>query len=223
MPEFDGGTKIGESLLHRPEQWLIGKLVAKVPRFIRSHHLTLATIPVSGGIVLFSFLARENDAWLWGVSALIAVQWLTDSLDGAVGRYRKEGLIRWGYYMDHFLDYIFLASVMTGYMILLPDHYKYLEFFVLAIFGGFMVNSYLALPSTGRFRINHLGIGPTEIRLVFIFVNTMLTIFGRTYLSFATPYVLGFSLAALAFVVYRTQREIWALDMKNKIEQKINE
>ncbi len=216
MTEFDGGKKIGSSILARPEKWLIGKIVPRVPSAIRSHHLTLASVPISGLIILFSFLARGNDNWLWAVSAMIAAQWFTDSLDGAVGRYRCEGLVRWGYYMDHFLDFIFLASVMTGYMILLPDHYKYLEFFVLAIFGAFMVNSYLALPATGRFRINHLGIGPSEIRLVFIFVNTMLILFGRTYLAFATPYVLGFSLLALAFVVYRTQREIWALDMRDK-------
>lgn len=213
MQEFDGGKKIGISILGRPERRFIDWLSPKVPGWIRSHHLTLASIPISAFIIAFSFLARENDAYLWGVSAMVAMQWLTDSLDGAVGRLRKEGLVRWGYYMDHFLDYIFLSAVMAGYMILLPDHFKYLEFFVLAIFGAFMVNSYLAVSATGRFRITHLGLGPTEVRLVFIFVNTMLFFFGKTYLAGALPYVLGFSVLALCFVVYRTQKEIWGLDM----------
>jgi CDP-alcohol phosphatidyltransferase. len=216
MQEFDGGKKIGSSILGGSEKRLIARLTPKVPIKIRSHHLTLASIPISILIIVFSFLARENDAYLWGVSAMVALQWLTDSLDGAVGRLRKEGLVRWGYYMDHFLDYIFLAAVIAGYMILLPDHFKYLEFFILAIFGAFMVNSYLAVSATGRFRINHLGIGPTEIRLVFIFVNTMLLLFGKTYLAGTLPYVLGFSVLALCFIVYRTQKEIWGLDMNDR-------
>ncbi len=216
MQEFDGGKKIGVSILGAPEKRIINWLSPKVPAWIRSHHLTLSSIPISILIIVFSFLARESDAYLWGVSAMIAMQWLTDSLDGAVGRLRKEGLVRWGYYMDHFLDYIFLAAVMAGYMILLPDHFKYLEFFILAIFGAFMVNSYLAVSATGRFRINHLGIGPTEIRLVFIFVNTMLFFFGKTYLAGTLPYVLGCSVLALCFVVYRTQKEIWGLDMNDR-------
>jgi len=215
MQEFDGGKKIGVSIFGKPEKRFIDWLTPKVPAFIRSHHLTLASIPISLLIIAFSFLARENDAYLWGVSLMIAAQWLTDSLDGAVGRFRNEGLIRWGYYMDHFLDYIFLASILVGYMILLPDHFKYLQFFILAIFGAFMVNSYLALSATGRFRITHLGIGPTEIRLLFILINTMLFFFGKTYLAGALPYALGFSFLSLCFVVYRTQKEIWALD-KNK-------
>ena len=216
MQEFDGGKKIGVSILGRMEKRIINWLSPKVPSWIRSHHLTLASIPISILIIVFSFLARENDAYLWGVSAMIAIQWLTDSLDGAVGRLRNEGLVRWGYYMDHFLDYIFLTSILVGYMILLPDHFKYLQFFILAIFGAFMVNSYLALSATGRFRISHLGIGPTEIRLIFILVNTMLFFFGKTYLAGTLPYVLGFSVLALCFVVYRTQKEIWGLDMSDR-------
>ena len=216
MQEFDGGKKIGASVLGRPEKRFIAWLTPKVPAGIRSHHLTLASIPISLFIIGFSFLARENDLYLWGVSLMIALQWLTDSLDGAVGRARHEGLVRWGYYMDHFLDYIFLAAILVGYMILLPDHFKYLQFFILAIFGAFMVNSYLALSATGRFRITHLGIGPTEIRLVFILVNSMLFFFGKTYLAGALPYVLVFSFLSLCLVVYRTQKEIWGLDMAKK-------
>jgi archaetidylinositol phosphate synthase len=212
MQEFDGGKKIGSSILGRPEKTFINWAAPKVPSWLRSHHLTLLSIPISLLIIIFSFLARENEGYLWGVSAMVAIQWLTDSLDGAVGRFRKEGLVRWGYYMDHFLDYIFLASILVGYMILLPDHFKYLIFFILVIFGAFMVNSYLAVSATGRFRITHLGIGPTEIRLIFISVNTMLFFFGKTYLAGALPYVLVFSFLALCFVVYRTQKEVWGLD-----------
>jgi phosphatidylglycerophosphate synthase len=186
---------------------------------MKSYHLTLMTIPISLAIVGLSFFAKQDIAWLWGISTLIALQWLTDSLDGAIGRANGEGLIRWGYYMDHFLDYIFLCSILIGYSILLPDHFKYLHFFVLALFGGFMVNTYLAFAASNRFRISHLGVGPTEIRAIFILINTLLIFFGQTYLAQTLPYVLPLTVIGLIIVIYRTQRELWKTDMDAKRSQ----
>lgn len=187
--------------------------VTKVPKPVETYHLTLATIPICGLLVLFSFLAVDDIRWLWGMSAMIALQWLTDSLDGAVGRLRKTGLVRWGYYMDHLLDYFFLAALMVGYMILLPDKSKWVFFFVFALFAGYMVNAYLVMAATNKFRISHLGIGPTEVRLLFILINTLLIAFGKTNLVFALPYTLGAAFVGLLYVIYREQKEIWALDM----------
>ncbi|MDD2786083.1 MAG: CDP-alcohol phosphatidyltransferase family protein [Patescibacteria group bacterium] len=219
---FAGDKKVGRSILTRWETKIVGWAVPKVPLFIRTYHLTLATIPISLGIVLFSYMARFEINWLWLVSVFIFMQWVTDGLDGAVGRAREEGFIKWGYYMDHFLDYIFLCAILIGYMLLIPDRFKDVHFFVLAIFGAFMVNSYLAFAASNKFRIAYLGIGPTEIRLVFIVINTLIILFGKTYMVVALPYVLVFSFFGLCVVVYRTQKEIWEIDMaikrKNQIE-----
>ncbi len=174
---FGGDKKVGQSILDPLEQRLIRRLVPAVPSFIRSQHLTLASIPISAAIIGFSYLAKSNIHWLWAVSILIVLQWLTDSLDGAVGRARNEGLVRWGYYMDHLLDYFFLGAILIGFMLLLPDHFKWLHFFIFLIFGGFLVNSYLAFAATNQFRISHMGIGPTEIRLIFVSINTLLIFF----------------------------------------------
>ncbi|MEO5927767.1 MAG: CDP-alcohol phosphatidyltransferase family protein [Patescibacteria group bacterium] len=211
---FGGDKKVGQSLLHGPEQVLIQAAAPRVPAWIKSHHLTLASIPISLLIILCSYLGKESIEWLWAVSGLIALQWITDSLDGAVGRLRKEGLIRWGYYMDHLLDFFFLASILIGYMLLLPDKSKWIHFFVLAIFGGFMVNSFLAFAATNKFRVSYLGFGPTEARLVFILINTLIILFGKTYLAFSLPYILGFALLGLIVVIYKTQKETWEMDME---------
>ncbi len=209
---FGGDKKVGQSIFGPLEQRLIQRCVPAVPSFIRSHHLTLASIPISMLIIGCSYLSKTNIHWLWAVSVLIALQWMTDSLDGAVGRARNEGLIRWGYYMDHLLDYFFLAAILIGYMLLLPVGFRTLHFFVLAIFGAFMVNSYLAFATTNQFRISYLGIGPTEIRLVFILTNTLLIFFGKTHLVGALPYVLAVSFFGLIVVIYRTQKELWEVD-----------
>ncbi len=213
---FAGDKKKGQSILGPWERRFIDWIVPNVPLWITSHGLTIATIPISLLIILFSFFAQTNIHWLWGVSAMITLQWLTDSLDGAIGRYRNVGLIRWGYYMDHFLDYIFLCSILIGYSLILPDNFKYLLFFLLAIFGAFMVNSYLSFAATNEFQISYLGIGPTEIRIVFILVNTLLIFFGKTHLIFLLPILLPLSLIGLCVVVYKTSRFIWRIDMERK-------
>ncbi|TAN33024.1 CDP-alcohol phosphatidyltransferase family protein [Patescibacteria group bacterium] len=215
--QFTGDKKVGQnSLFSAPEKKFINWAAPKVPARIKSHHLTYSTIVWSLGIILFGYLAQDDLNWLWGASAMILLQWLTDVLDGAVGRRRNKGLVKWGYYMDHFLDYIFLCSVLIGYSFFLNDYLDNSLFFILAVFGGFMVNSYLSFAATGEFRITYLKIGPTEMRLVFIIVNTLLVIFGKTYMARALPYVLAFSAAGLWLVVYRTQKMIWKKDMEAK-------
>ncbi len=209
-------TKVGSSWLSRPEKVFIRWAVPKVPLWIRSHHLVLASLPISIGIVLFSFFARFETNWLWVVSFLIFLHWVTDSLDGAVGRSRKEGLVKWGYYMDHLFDYFSLCAILIGYSLLTHNEYPILQFFVLALCGGFMVNSFLAYGATQEFRMVHLGFGPTEMRLLFIFLNILIIIFGKTYIAPLLPYVLGLCFIGLCVVVYRTQDDLWKRDMAIK-------
>ena len=79
-----------------------------------------------------------------------------------------------------------------------------------------MANSFLAFAASNEFKIAYMGIGPTEIRILFILINTLLIIFGKTYMAGALPYVLLFSLLGLIVVTYKTQNYIWNIDMKNK-------
>src|SRR3989338_6683330 len=212
---FAGDKKVGTSILGSLEKKCIVAFAPKVPHWIETYHLTYLTIPISLCLVLFGFFAQWNISWLWGSSIMIALQWVTDSLDGAVGRLRNTGLIRWGYYMDHFLDYVFLCSILIGYSFTIADRYNTV-FFTLAVFGAYMVNSYLAFAATNKFKIEFFKIGPTEMRLAFIVTNTLLIIFGKTYLAWTLPAIFWLSLVGLAFVVYDTQKHIWALDMAEK-------
>jgi len=216
MVKFAGDKKEGLGLFGALETAFVKKYVSKIPKGIETYHLTLMTIIWSIFILIFSFLAQFDIDWLWLVSAMIFAQYITDLFDGAVGRHRHTGLIKWGYYMDHFLDYFFLCSILIGYSFILPDNFKYLFFFILALFIGFMMNSYLSFTMTNKFKIAYLKIGPTEIRLVFIIINTLLIIFGKTYLKFSLPYVLIGALLCLIYVVYDTQKKIYKIDMDEK-------
>ncbi len=212
---FAGDKKVGLSLLGKWEQKIVIKYTPKIPRGIETHHLTLSTLVWCAIIVICGYLAQYNFAWLWGTSVAILLQYITDLFDGAVGRLRNTGLIRWGYYMDHFLDYIFLCSILIGYSFTLHDKFNTL-FFTLVVFGGYMVNSYLAFAATNRFKIEFFRIGPTEMRLAFIITNILLIVFKKTYLAWTLPTIFWLSVAGLVAVVYTTQKQIWKQDMETK-------
>ena len=120
--------------------------------------------------------------------------------------------------MDHFLDYIFLCSILIAYSFILPPTFTFHLFALLVVLGAFMVNSFLAFAATNTFKIHYLGIGPTEIRILFIIINTLLALFGKTYMGAVLPYILGLSLAGLVVVVYSTQKEIAQIDTLYKKE-----
>lgn len=217
--KFGGAAEKRTSLFGPLEKKFVDKFTPLVPKFLETYHLTLMTIPISLLIVLFGFLAQYSLHWLWGVSVLIVLQYITDLFDGSVGRYRNTGLVKWGYYMDHFLDYIFLCSILIAYGFILPDNLKYLLFPILAIFGAFMVNSFLIFGATNNFPPAYFKISPTEIRLGFIIVNTLWIFFGKTYLRWTLPFVLILSIIVVIVVVYREQKKIWALDMGKIIKR----
>lgn len=204
------------SITGSAEQRLIRATIGMIPRWIQGYHLTLTTLLWSGGLILFGYLAQDNLHWLWLSSVMVFLQWFSDSYDGALGRLRDTGIPKWGYYMDHLLDFVFLASVFIGCSFLVDEGTIRALFVLLALFTGFMMNSYLSFAATSEFKISFLGIGPTEGRILFILFNTYLIFFGvyavERVLDFAIPVVaLG-----LAVVVFRTQRYIWQVDMAEK-------
>jgi archaetidylinositol phosphate synthase len=217
---FRGAKKKHDSITYKMEKRLVKRLVPTIPHWIKSYHLTLSTILWSAIIILSGYLSSFDIRWFWLSSFGILMHTITDALDGALGKYRKEGLVKWGYYMDHILDYIFLCSVLIGYSFYVSAHFKYMLFFVLAIFGVYLVNTYLTFPLTNRFVNSYLYVGATEIKLLFILLNTMLIFFSKTYMIRALPVVLIGSFIGIVIVIYRTQRKLWDIDKKNNIDRK---
>lgn len=212
--EFAGDKKIGSSLLSRPENRLKQWLVPKIPRTIETYHLTMATLLWSAANVVVALYAGSNLSLLWIVSLLIVLQYLTDLLDGELGRQRDTGLVRWGFYMDHFLDFIFLCSlVFVGFMIAPPGLEPWI-FALLVILAAFMVNSFLSFGATNEFAIFYYGIGPTETRIVFILINIGIMRFGTSHLPVLLPLTVAACLAGLIFNTYQIQRKLWLLDMR---------
>ena len=215
--QFQGDKKLPmNSLLAGVEKKFVNMLAPKFPAWIEGYHLTLMTILWSSGLVGFGYLARKNPHWLWLSSLMIFLQWFSDSFDGALGRLRDTGIPKWGYYMDHFLDYIFLCTILIGYSFLLDLKSVPLLYVLLLIFTGFMVNAFLSFAATNEFKITYLRFGPTEMRIFFIGINTYIIFYGITTLENALKYLVPIALILLAFIVFRTQKYVWDIDMQDK-------
>jgi archaetidylinositol phosphate synthase len=214
--EFAGASKTNTSLLAPMERRMAHVVLPLVPQWLETQHLTLLTLVWSALILVFSYLAAGNIKWLWLVSLMVTFQYVTDHFDGKVGKFRNTGLFKWGFYMDHLLDYVFLCAVLIGYAQLLPAASRYHMLLLLAVYGGFMVNAFLTFAATEEFNISFLKLGPTEFRIALVIINTLLIAFGTRVMQSVLPYVAGFSLLGLGAIVYRTQKRIWARDMEHK-------
>jgi archaetidylinositol phosphate synthase len=214
--QFAGATKTNTSFLTPLERRLAVRVLPRIPSWLETYHLTMLTLVWSGLILFFSYLAKNDLRWLWGVSAMVALQYVTDHYDGKIGKYRGTGLVRWGYYMDHLLDYFFLCSVIIGYSFILPERSRFQIVIMLAIFAGYEVSTFLAFAATDRLKISYLKFGPTEFRLALIVINGLLVQYGTRTMVNGLKYVNMGAAIGLALMIYRAHKVIWDLDMKHK-------
>ena len=216
--DFTGDKKEGTSLLLRYEDAFRTFAIPRIPAWLHSYHLTFATVPLGLVAIVAGYLTTFNIHWLHLMTVAIVLQHITDLLDGALGRYREYGLAKWGYYMDHFLDYFFLCCLMISYSFLVPDNRSYILLYTLGIFSGYMINSFLDFGATGKMRIFHMKFGPSELKMAFIIINLMITLLGKVYFVKALPYIFLGTFLGLVVIVYQTQRRIWYLDL-NKVQR----
>lgn len=213
---FAGAGKVGESFFSPRERRFVARYVTKVPTFVETYHLTLLTVVWSAGILMFGWMAKSNIQWLWMASVMIVFQYITDLFDGAVGRHRNTGLVKWGFFMDHFLDYVFLCAMITAYHTVAPPGHDVWFVVLLGLTGAHMAHSFLAFAATNEFRIAFYGVGPTEMRLVFIGINAFIIFTHPRYYDYTLPALTVIVLLGLIFVVTNTQRQLWQTDMDAK-------
>jgi phosphatidylglycerophosphate synthase len=210
--EFAGDKKELVHFLVPYEKKFIDEILPYIPPQISTAHLTLMTILWSAGIVMAGYMAKADMRWLLLFSVCIFLQYITDMLDGAVGRKRNTGLIKWGFYMDHFLDYVFLSAIVIGYSFLLPPSYLLWSLFALAFSAGFMVHTLMDFAITNHFKISFSYFGVSEARLVLITFNIILIIFGKGLLIEIFPFFVGALFIALCITVFRSQKAYAHID-----------
>ena len=194
-------NKILLGFLERPAlQWM----AARLPNWVTPDILTGIGIGASVLIFVSYILTNVNPNYLWLASLGFVLNWFGDSLDGTVARYRKIERPRYGFLVDHSVDalsavLIFLGLGLSPYVDLVVASLAVISYLLISI----MV--YLITYVTGVFNITSAYIGPTEIRLLAIIVNTVIFLSGEV--TFNLPWVGSISLftlvaGALALVMF---------------------
>jgi phosphatidylglycerophosphate synthase len=202
---FKGDKKHLIHFLVPCERMFLKAVLPLVPLQIGTAHLTLMTVCWAMGIVISGYLSQGDMRWLWAFNGFILMQYMTDMLDGEVGRTRHSGLIKWGFYMDHFLDYIFLCSIIIGYSFLLPPSYSFLTSLCLTFMAGFMVHAFMDFSITNNFKISCNQFGVSEMRLVLVIFNVLLMAVGKGLLIQIFPFVVMSAFIGLCLLVYTSQ------------------
>ncbi|MEN8199813.1 MAG: hypothetical protein ABFR63_07025, partial [Thermodesulfobacteriota bacterium] len=78
------------------------------------------------------------------------------------------------------------------------------------------VNSFLSFGATNEFQIYYYGFGPTEMRVIFILINTFIIFFGTSRFNLLLPAVVSLCLSGLIVNTYQIQKKLWLYDMQAK-------
>jgi archaetidylinositol phosphate synthase len=154
------------------ERRVLPRLAAALPGWVVPDHLTILGLIASTGIGIAYYLSNHNESWLWLVSFLLVVNWYGDSLDGTLARVRRIERPRYGFYLDHLMDaystfMIGMGLGVSPYMLLAVGLAIVIAYLLLSI------NVYLETHVFGEFGLGYALIGPTEVRVVLIGLNTM--------------------------------------------------
>ena len=194
----------------------------KMPAWVNSDMLTV--FGLFGSVVAgfaYAMVGRgeiKGNPWLFVATLGFFINWFGDSLDGTLARYRKHERPNFGYYVDHAIDGITCLIIFAG--IGLSGIARF-DITMLALCGWLllMIQVYLKTHVTGTFEMTSIGIGPTEVRLFVVILNTVLyftgtggyiwtvSIQGEPYgLTFGSIIVFVAAIAFLGYYIYQVLR-----------------
>src|SRR5579864_2686106 len=171
--QFRTATRIQEALTASAERKALLWLAARVPDSISPDHLTALGFAAQILASAAYALSRWNKYYLLLATFFIAVNWLGDSLDGTLARYRNRLRPRYGFYVDHMADTFGAVFLMSGLALSGFLHWQ-IAVGMLVAFLVLSIESYLTTYTLGKFRMSYALLGPTEIRILLMIGNIAL-------------------------------------------------
>jgi phosphatidylglycerophosphate synthase len=201
------------------ERRVLAWLAARVPAAVHPDHLTglgLLAMVAAGA----AYAASARGPWLLhAVNLCLVLNWLGDSLDGTLARYRKRTRPRYGFYVDHMVDAVGALCLLGG-LALSGQMSAGLAAAVLLAYDLLAIHMYLATYALGTFKLSFGPFGGTELRILLAAANLALLrwpvvpLLGREYRLFDVLGAFGLLgiLAAVAAATVRTTLELNRLE-----------
>ena len=171
----EDAVRIQTSLLNAAEKKVLVWLAERQPSWMTSDILTyLGTFGAVLTAVGYMLSSRDMN-WLWLSSFGFVVNWYGDSLDGTLARVRNRQRPVYGYYLDHTVDAVNELVIVLGIGLSGMVHLS-LALLILALYLMLTVNVSINAHLKKEFRLTYARMGPTELRIVMMIVNTVLVL-----------------------------------------------
>lgn len=180
--EFRAATRLQQSITAGVEKKILLWMAQRTPVSISPDHLTALGFGAQILAGAAYALAGWNKYFLLLSAFFIAVNWLGDSLDGTLARFREQQRPRYGFYVDHMVDTFGALFLMGGLAISGFLHWQ-IAAGMLTAFLVLSTESYLATYTLGKFRMSYALFGPTEIRILLMIGSVALLRWPRGHLS----------------------------------------
>ena len=164
--------RIQTSILNRMEKKALVWLAQRQPAWVTSDFLTYIGLT---GAILFTaggMLANANKLFLWIGTLGLLINWYGDSLDGTLARVRNTQRPIYGFFIDHTLDALTTCLICIG-IGLSPVMRMEVALLILAGYLCLSIYTYISTIIINEFRLTYGKLGPTEVRLLLIIVNTL--------------------------------------------------
>lgn len=183
---FQEAKRVQQSFLSGIEKRALTWLAQRTPKWINSDHLTALGLLAMLAAGLGFWWSRWNRWGLLLVVVCLALNWLGDSLDGTLARYRNRQRPRYGFYVDHVCD-AFGVSFLLGGLALSGFMHWVVAAGLLLAYLMLLLEVCIATYTLGDFQISFFKFSPTELRIVLaigalaLWRNPMVTLFGQRY------------------------------------------
>ncbi len=210
---FREAKRIQQSFLAAAEKKTLLWLAAHTPSWINSDHLTLLGLMAMAGAGAGYWWSSSNRAGLVLVIVCLALNWLGDSLDGTLARFRNCPRPRYGFYVDHIVD-AFSAFFLLGGLGLSGYMSPWVALGLLTAYLMLSIEVYLASYTLGDFKISYFKMGPTELRILLcvgniaLFWKSIAHLAGRSYRLFDVGGTLGISGMFLILLISTVQNTL---------------
>jgi len=170
-------TRIQENFLAHSERKLLNWMCGRMPRWLTPDMLTFVGMFGAGMVFVGYVCSNISENWLWLAIIGYIVQWVGDSTDGSLARYRKIERPRYGYFLDHSCDGLATMAIVVGIGL---SPYVSLEVALVALAGYLLlsIHAFLSVRVLGELKLSYLNLGPTELRFVLIALTIAMLSFG---------------------------------------------
>jgi archaetidylinositol phosphate synthase len=151
-------------------------LAARVPNWVTPNGLTAIGFLGALGVFASYALSASHPALLWLASAGLFMNWLGDSLDGTLARYRGIERPRYGFYLDNAIDVPEQLLLALG--LALSGIFRVeLAFLALIVFYMMSILTLIRAKTMGEFTLAYVGLGTTELRILIAVINALVFFF----------------------------------------------